>query len=46
MDEHTCKACGATFGSRHDLAEHDLKEHSHQPSDGVIAGQPPKIEER
>ena len=35
MDEHSCKDCGAKFGSRHDLAEHNLKEHSHQPSDGV-----------
>jgi hypothetical protein len=46
MEELICEACGAKFGSRHDLAAHDQKEHSHQPSDGVIAGQPPKIEER
>jgi hypothetical protein len=46
MDEFTCKDCGAQFKSRHDLKEHDQAEHSHQPSDGVIVGQPPRIEER
>ena len=46
MDSHTCDICEEKFQTRAELAMHRQTEHAHQSSDGVIAGQPPKEDQR
>ncbi len=46
MDTHVCDVCEERFLTRAELAMHRQNEHSHQSSDEVIAGQPPKNEQQ
>jgi hypothetical protein len=42
MDSHTCTVCEEKFTTRAELAMHTQEEHSHQSSEKVIVGLPPK----
>ena len=46
VDTHVCDVCEEKFQTRAELAMHRQNEHSHQSSDEVIAGQPPKNEQQ